>query len=63
LKYFGSSGGMSFRYEWSFFLFQIDTREGNTDLPKLDLNVLAAWKMGVTGKGVVVTVLDDGNKN
>lgn len=25
-----------------------------------DLNVLAAWKMGYTGKGIVITILDDG---
>ena len=24
------------------------------------MNVLAAWKKGFTGKGVVVTILDDG---
>lgn len=26
----------------------------------LDMNVIPAWKEGVTGKGVVVTILDDG---
>nr|NP_001262953.1 furin 1, isoform H [Drosophila melanogaster]AGB96333.1 furin 1, isoform H [Drosophila melanogaster] len=26
----------------------------------LDMNVIPAWKMGITGKGVVVTILDDG---
>ena len=26
----------------------------------LDMNVQEAWKMGITGKGVVVTILDDG---
>jgi proprotein convertase subtilisin/kexin type 5 len=25
-----------------------------------DMNVLAAWKRGYTGKGVVVSILDDG---
>lgn len=25
-----------------------------------DLNVVAAWKMGFTGKGIVITILDDG---
>ncbi|XP_063243301.1 furin-like protease 1 [Bacillus rossius redtenbacheri] len=28
--------------------------------PGLDMNVLPAWAQGVTGKGVVVTILDDG---
>ncbi|XP_017141107.1 furin-like protease 1 isoform X1 [Drosophila miranda] len=26
----------------------------------LDMNVIPAWKQGITGKGVVVTILDDG---
>lgn len=26
----------------------------------LDMNVIPAWREGVTGKGVVVTILDDG---
>lgn len=26
----------------------------------LDMNVQKAWSMGVTGKGVAVTILDDG---
>lgn len=26
----------------------------------LDMNVIPAWKEGVTGKGIVVTILDDG---
>jgi len=27
---------------------------------KLDMNVQEAWEMGVTGKGIVITILDDG---
>ena len=26
----------------------------------LDMNVQEAWKMGITGKNIVVTILDDG---
>jgi len=26
----------------------------------LDMNVIPAWKQGITGRGVVVTILDDG---
>lgn len=26
----------------------------------LDMNVIPAWRQGVTGKGIVVTILDDG---
>jgi proprotein convertase subtilisin/kexin type 1 len=29
-------------------------------LPKLDLHVIPVWEKGITGKGVVITVLDDG---
>uniref|UniRef100_A0A8C3UQY9 Neuroendocrine convertase 1 n=1 Tax=Catharus ustulatus TaxID=91951 RepID=A0A8C3UQY9_CATUS len=29
-------------------------------LPKLDLHVIPVWQKGFTGKGVVITVLDDG---
>uniref|UniRef100_A0A8C1LKP5 Neuroendocrine convertase 1 n=1 Tax=Cyprinus carpio TaxID=7962 RepID=A0A8C1LKP5_CYPCA len=36
-----------------------DTRMSSS-LPKLDLHVIPVWKKGITGKGVVITVLDDG---
>ena len=29
-------------------------------MPKLDLHVLPAWAAGYTGKGIKVTILDDG---
>lgn len=32
----------------------------DTNIDKLDLHVIPVWKMGFTGKNVVVTVLDDG---
>lgn len=41
------------------FLPQQDTRT-RPDLPKLDLHVLPLYKMGVTGRGVRIVVLDDG---
>jgi hypothetical protein len=41
------------------FLPQQDTRT-RPDLPKLDLHVLPLYKLGVTGRGVRVVVLDDG---
>ncbi|XP_032902372.1 proprotein convertase subtilisin/kexin type 4 isoform X4 [Amblyraja radiata] len=31
----------------------------NNEIPN-DLNVLSAWKRGYTGKGIVITILDDG---
>lgn len=40
-------------------LLQQDTRTSSS-LPKLDLHVIPVWKKGITGKGVVITVLDDG---
>lgn len=41
------------------FIFQQDTRTSSS-LPKLDLHVIPVWQKGITGKGVVITVLDDG---
>lgn len=40
---------------------QHDSRT-DTSLPKLDLHVLPVWARGITGKGIVVCVLDDGRK-
>ena len=40
-------------------LLQQDTRS-NKALPKLDLNVLPLYRLGVTGRGVRIAVLDDG---
>ena len=39
------------------FLFQV---RSNGDRRMLDMNLLPAWKQGYTGRGVVVTILDDG---
>ncbi|XP_069608109.1 neuroendocrine convertase 1 [Ranitomeya imitator] len=44
---------------WSHQWYLQDTRV-NPTLPKLDLHVIPVWRKGITGKGVVVTVLDDG---
>ncbi|XP_053330669.1 neuroendocrine convertase 1 isoform X2 [Spea bombifrons] len=44
---------------WSHQWYLQDTRV-NPSLPKLDLHVIPVWRKGITGKGVVVTVLDDG---
>ena len=41
------------------FFFQKDTRPSD-NLPKLDLHVIPVWDKNITGRGVVVTVLDDG---
>lgn len=41
------------------FVLQQDTRTSSS-LPKLDLHVIPVWQKGITGKGVVITVLDDG---
>ncbi|XP_053406328.1 neuroendocrine convertase 1-like [Mercenaria mercenaria] len=45
---------------WPKEWYLLDTRNGNVELPKLDLNVIKVWNQGITGKGIVVTVLDDG---
>ncbi|XP_044302664.1 neuroendocrine convertase 1 isoform X1 [Varanus komodoensis] len=44
---------------WNQQWYLQDTRI-TPSLPKLDLHVLPVWQKGITGKGVVVTVLDDG---
>ncbi|XP_043523370.1 neuroendocrine convertase 1-like isoform X1 [Frieseomelitta varia] len=44
---------------WDQEWYLQDTRS-NKALPKLDLNVLSLYRLGVTGRGVRVAVLDDG---
>ncbi|KAK2172949.1 hypothetical protein NP493_916g00074 [Ridgeia piscesae] len=42
-----------------YLCFCFDTR-GRRDSPRLDLHVIPVWARNITGRGVVVTVLDDG---
>nr|XP_023021717.1 neuroendocrine convertase 1-like [Leptinotarsa decemlineata] len=44
---------------WSQQWYLRDTRS-RIDLPKLDLNVLSVYRAGITGKGVRISILDDG---
>uniref|UniRef100_A0A3B4AHS3 Neuroendocrine convertase 1 n=1 Tax=Periophthalmus magnuspinnatus TaxID=409849 RepID=A0A3B4AHS3_9GOBI len=44
---------------WNQQWYLQDTRT-SPSLPKLDLHVIPVWQKGITGKGVVITVLDDG---
>ncbi|XP_070542304.1 neuroendocrine convertase 1-like isoform X2 [Ptychodera flava] len=44
---------------WKNQWYLHDTRT-STEKAKLDLHVMPVWKAGITGKDVVVTVLDDG---
>ncbi|XP_068980359.1 neuroendocrine convertase 1-like isoform X1 [Bombus flavifrons] len=44
---------------WDQEWYLQDTRSNNA-LPKLDLNVLSLYRLGVTGRGVRIAVLDDG---
>ncbi|XP_010126804.1 PREDICTED: neuroendocrine convertase 1, partial [Chlamydotis macqueenii] len=44
---------------WNQQWYLQDTRM-TPSLPKLDLHVIPVWQKGITGKGVVITVLDDG---
>lgn len=46
---------ISFFFSFSIFIVRLQHR-GNG----LDMNVIPAWKDGITGKGIVVTILDDG---
>ncbi|XP_055514913.1 proprotein convertase subtilisin/kexin type 4-like isoform X2 [Leucoraja erinacea] len=38
---------------------RLEMEPKNNEIPN-DLNVLSAWKRGYTGKGIVITILDDG---
>nr|CAI5863688.1 unnamed protein product [Callosobruchus analis] len=44
---------------WNQQWYLRDTRS-RTDLPKLDLNVLPVYREGITGKGIRISILDDG---
>ncbi|XP_060527002.1 neuroendocrine convertase 1-like [Cylas formicarius] len=44
---------------WSSQWYLKDTRT-RLDLPKLDLNVLPVYRAGISGKGVRISILDDG---
>ncbi|KAF7274026.1 hypothetical protein GWI33_013288, partial [Rhynchophorus ferrugineus] len=44
---------------WNQQWYLKDTRT-RLDIPKLDLNVLPVYKAGISGKGVRITILDDG---
>ncbi|XP_044262111.1 neuroendocrine convertase 1-like [Tribolium madens] len=44
---------------WTQEWYLQDTRS-RPDLPKLDLNVLPLYKNGITGKGIRISILDDG---
>ena len=48
-------------FDIQFRQLQKDTRLENANrLPKLDLHVLPTWAAGYTGKGIKITILDDG---
>ncbi|CAH1118844.1 unnamed protein product [Phaedon cochleariae] len=44
---------------WTQQWYLRDTRS-RLDLPKLDLNVLPVYRAGITGKGIRISILDDG---
>ena len=45
--------------KWNHQWYLVDKR-GNSKLPKQDLKVIQAWNLNCTGRGVVISVLDDG---
>ena len=48
-------------YKLGKFLYVFQLNTGQTGGPVgVDTNVLPVWKSGITGRGVVVAVLDDG---
>ncbi|XP_066261732.1 neuroendocrine convertase 1-like isoform X1 [Euwallacea similis] len=59
-RYASSEIDQTFNDElWNQQWYLKDTRT-RLDLPKLDLNVLPVYRAGISGKGVRITVLDDG---
>ena len=44
------------------YIFPQKNTGQNGGKPKLDLNVLAAWAQGVTGKNITTAIMDDGIK-
>ncbi|XP_071039452.1 neuroendocrine convertase 1-like isoform X2 [Parasteatoda tepidariorum] len=46
-------------YLWPDQWYLHDTRSLN-NLPELDMRTIPVWNMGYTGKGIVVTIMDDG---
>ena len=46
---------------WWWLSFSIQNNTGQAGgVPKLDLNVEAAWALGYTGKNVTTAIMDDG---
>lgn len=43
-----------------FFVFKIKNLKNKGAYGSFDMNVEGAWALGYTGKGVVVSILDDG---
>ena len=50
---------IDFIYIHNTFSDQFDAQR-RSDSPRLDLHVIPVWARNITGRGVVVTVLDDG---
>lgn len=46
--------------EWKNQWYLKNQNKGKRSIERLDLHVVPAWALGYTGKGVIVTVLDDG---
>lgn len=52
-------GAMSHGCSLYCLCHQINTGQAD-GTPGLDLNVAEAWKLGFTGKGVTIAIMDDG---
>lgn len=44
-----------------YLIGQINTGQAD-GTPGLDLNVAEAWQLGYTGKGVIIAIMDDGER-
>lgn len=58
-RYMGCYEGIAECYQtWLTHVFYLDFQQNRGN--GYDMNVIPAWREGITGKGVVVTILDDG---
>lgn len=48
--------------DWSWFDVVFHFKDDKRKALDLDINVIPIWNQGITGKGVVVTILDDGKE-
>ena len=51
---------INFTIKYEFFVISQNNIGQSSGPPNLDINILPVWSKGITGRGVVVAILDDG---